>query len=77
MTSTTLDVGGGCLLRQGISAAWSGANLGVDYLPADIAPVLGGRVGFGGMALRVHWIPEDGAWVMGLDLGVQGVIAVF
>lgn len=80
--STTLEVGGGAWVVDGLTSEFDAAQgtWTVFSAPPLVGPGLVARVGLGGLGLRTVVVlddPENPLWLLGLDLEVPGVIATF
>ncbi|MEC7949708.1 MAG: serine protease [Myxococcota bacterium] len=80
--STTLEVGGGAWVVDGLSSRFD-AETGswtVFAAPPQAGPGAMARIGVGGVGLRTVAVlddPEDPLWLLGFDLEVPGVLATF
>ncbi len=77
--STTFDLGGGCVVREGLESEIADDVVHLWSIPTAVLPALVGAVGMGGSSLRFLGAWEDEGWtfMLGLDLGVPGVMGAF
>ncbi len=77
--STTVDLGGTCLLVEGVRAEVQDDSVLLWTAPTELRPGGVVSVGMGGSSLRVLVVHGDEGWtgLLGVDLGFPGVLGVF
>lgn len=80
--STTLEVGGGAWVVDGLTSDFDPAagTWTVSSAPPQAGPGVLARVGLGGLGVRAIAVlddPQNPLWLLGLDLEVPGVITTF
>ncbi|MBN1336315.1 MAG: trypsin-like peptidase domain-containing protein [Deltaproteobacteria bacterium] len=77
--STTLDLGGGAAVGQGLVGRWADDAWNLTSVPARLRPQLSARLAVAGVAFR--WSldprPDGGSGWAGLDLEVPGTLGVW
>lgn len=77
--STTVDLGGVCLLQEGVQSEVADDAVHLWAAPGGLAPGGVASIGMGGSSLRVLMVQGSDGWsaVVGVDLGFPGVLGVF
>jgi len=77
--STTLDLGGTCLLVESVRADIADDAIHLFPAPTGIWPGAVASVGLGGSSLRWLVVQSDDGWtsMLGVELGYPGVLGVF
>lgn len=77
--STTLDMGGTCLVMEGVRAELAEDTIQMWAAPTTLHPGGAFALGMGGSGLRLLLVHGESGWttMLGVDLGFPGVMGIF